>query len=372
MQATGRVSDRTGRKGFTYSLVNQASHRQIHIDTIWADTWTGAARQLACSAAAFVIGLNISTSSRRAPTWTPNEDSLRCYIDAKHQIGARHFDEAIARCRDGIGRSVKSAYARPSRGDTGADRTFLRAFDTYSDALNLIVYGGTGYSRWKTTSSGRVRAPKAKKWFVRIASDDATQLLWRYVTVLTFPERWVDRWASDLLRSSNPLRRAITGDEFVDKFPSPAREVLLRKRAEEQTSCDDTARRLRGFLHVRYETLLNTEFPLIEALLLNEDRDEPLGPAALTEDWRPVGRISAPAFSKTAINQKGHFDQACVRGLEQWIPWLLHTLEGDSAALAVARDHVNSWPRAQKQNGPDDPWRALQAALGKWLPGCMA
>ncbi len=376
LQATARVSERTGRKGFTYSLVNQVTHRQVHVDTIWGDAWTDSARQLACSAAAVVIGFNATPSRRWAPAWKPNEMSLRCYVEAKQQIAARHFDEAIVRCRDGISADPSGL---PIRGLLGSTQEqighFYDALDTYSDSLNLVLYGGTGYGRWKSPPpsenadlgeryhSPRMLKPDRKLPHLRIVSDDATQLLWRYITVLTFAERWVDRWTSDLLRSSDPNRKPIVGDELVADYPEPALSELMQKRREEQTNCDDTARRLRGFLHNRYDALLRDEFPLLDALLLEEDRDDVLLIGKCDANHRPQGAGPLPVFTASTINYKGHVDPDVVSGLERWIPWLLNAFDGDAIAVALAERHVGAWPRDMGLKAPPDCWRAISNAI---------
>ena len=218
---------------------------------------------------------------------------------------------------------------------------FYDALDTYSDALNLIVYEGTGYRRRNPESTKRQRS--GKRVIRRVLSADATQLMRRYLTVITLPERWTDRWLHDLLRAGDPNAAVpIRGDEFADAYSEPSRRVLIARRNDEHANRANMARRLARFLHQRYQTLLTTEFPLLEHLLLHEDRWSPLA------GQHPIDSTSGrkPPTLDAALAKDGiSFDPAAVVELHLWTAWLLNDLRRRRPCVSTALRHLKAWQR---------------------------
>ncbi|MDH3683705.1 MAG: hypothetical protein OEV40_27605, partial [Acidimicrobiia bacterium] len=360
IDATLRQSERIRHYGMTFSVTNRANGRQLATDTIWAQTKEETARMVAFHVAALIANLDTPPSTSRAPVWAPGPQSLRAYEDASYFIEEGRLDEAIISCSSGLEIDPASLPLRYLLG-TLHERFghFLNAIDTYTSALNILMYDGVAFSRPDKHRGKKpiVLATPGRRVGRRIVSDEATQIMWRYAVALTFGHRWIGRWLHDLRRSDGeyphaPLGYRRTTRRALSASPA-AKSALDSLEADELRYRTELAKRLRGFFHVRYQSLLSSSFPLLETCIFGEQRLQPLGDDSGPRDQLPIG-TPPPRLSEEVedlLERRPGRHRHSDTTIKEWMIWMLRRgLEYQACVPAEKRkrwtNRVSSWQDA--------------------------
>ena len=379
-----RRSDRaTSQDGMTFKLTSNANGRQLLADTVWASSPQEAARLVAFRVASFVARLETVASTGRVPTWLPDAVSMRAYEDASHFAPTGRLDEAVVACEVGLNRDPSSLPLRYLLG-TLHERLgyFLTAVDVYADAISTLLYDGVAFSRRgpaENDSTGEVplsQPPAAiagdgperrgRPLLRRVISDEATQIMWRYVGCLTFADRWLVRWLDDLRRSDGdrpkaPLGFRQTTRDTVEPHENARRRYdrLERAEVEERT---DVAKRLRGFFYVRYAALFE-EFPLLASSLFGGTRgramaDAPIDPSKVRQP-PPVTELSTALIYGSPWKRTFTVDET-----REWLVWLFDVAE---EWLAIEEQEGGGYASSSSDSGGDgsaDPYRLADRSTG--------
>ncbi len=354
LEATLRTSDRVDGYGLTFVATSRANGRQLHAETMWAQTPEEAARRVAFQIGAVVASIHPLPQTRRAPTWTPALESLRHYESASYYIESGRFDEAFLACQTGLEHDPASLPLRYLLG-TLHERFghFKSAADTYAGTINMLFHRGTAFSRTDKPGENQPPArtgsrPGGRLPFRRVVSDEATQILWRYAVSLTFGHRWIGRWLDDLRRSDGEVRPAPLGyrkEIHSDLSSAPAASKLEEIESQEMLGRNEAAKRMRGFFHVRYEWLLRDTFPILDAGVFGEQRQDPMStdepPGKSTRATRTTKPPKLGDERRRILRSKALKSPHQVADIHQWLKWLF-----ECAEKAVESPHVEQKPKA--------------------------
>ncbi|MGD9704029.1 MAG: hypothetical protein AB7Q42_20335 [Acidimicrobiia bacterium] len=376
LEADMRRSDRTEQFGLTYTLINQASGKQVLAETVWARSFEEAARDVASRVASFVSALDSEPSTRRAPSWAPDGSALRNYVEAVAANRTRRFDEALVACRDAVANDPSALPVRYLEGNVHERLGhFYDAIVTYVDAINFFLVGGVGFSPERTTggelkpcdSKGRIDGLPALR---RVVSDEATQIMWRYTTVLSSTDRWIPRWVEDLRRADRDQVAQLEGYGLGNGHELSARSELAEQR--ELTDRLDAARRLRGFMFTRYRSVLAREFPLMSELIFTDYRRRP--PATSSGPLEPpVLETLVPTTRRFFRGQRDVRLRPPARPEDQLVWFFQQIVNGK---LPVERKDVDeaiaNWQRTSSDEESDPHGNELEEMLSVLLDGDTA
>lgn len=300
--------DTSERYGLSFVVEHVATGRHDLSLTVWKDSADKAAREAAYEIAAWRLQRSAPASTRTNPSWRPTAAVLRKYQEALHHADSRRFDQAVQCLLQALELDPSNLALRRLLGETYEWLgQFESALHAYASGTVLASDQDNGWSpsvvqarkyplaRWPWSRFGIWRDHRRSSRWWRYGSG----LTWRRLVVMHFAEQWVGRWIWALEQDEGRWRRTVnpSARSWVERLGITPKGALLQQvtqheRDDELRQRVEQAKRLRGYFHHRYETLLEREYPLLRATWFSELHERRNFRVAGTATCLPVAGVS--------------------------------------------------------------------------------